>query len=98
MSSDVNTVSLQEALDQLESDGKVIVFSKPACVQCNATYRALNKKALEYSIVDVSADEVALTHVLAMSYQQVPVVQTPNDHWSGYRPDKITALAALVNA
>ncbi|HLS24391.1 MAG TPA: glutaredoxin family protein, partial [Beutenbergiaceae bacterium] len=38
----------------------ITVFSKPACVQCDATYRALNKHGLEYTIVDISADAEAL--------------------------------------
>ena len=76
----------------------VTVYSKPKCVQCNATYRALTKKGIEYVVVDVEADEAALNHVLGLGYQQVPVVETESDHWSGYRPDKITELAILITA
>ena len=72
----------------------VTVYSKPACVQCNATYRDLTKKGIAYDVVDVTEDEAALAHVLALGYQQVPVVETPTDHWSGFRPDKIKELAA----
>src|SRR5690606_35206648 len=32
---------------------KVTVYSKPACVQCDATYRALDKKGIEYTVVDI---------------------------------------------
>ena len=32
----------------------VTVYTKPACVQCNATYRALDKRGIEYQIVDVT--------------------------------------------
>ena len=76
----------------------VTVYSKPSCVQCNATYRALSKKGIDYHVVDVSEDENALAHVLALGYQQVPVVETATDHWSGYRPDKISSLAVLLSA
>ncbi|MEX5295760.1 glutaredoxin-like protein NrdH [Kocuria sp. CPCC 205268] len=76
----------------------VTVYSKPSCVQCNATYRALTKKGIEYNVVDVTEDEAALAHVLALGYQQVPVVETATEHWSGYRPDKITSLAVLLTA
>lgn len=72
------------------------VFSKPSCVQCTATYRALDKLGLDYEVVDLAADEVALTEVLAMGYQQVPVVVDGDDHWSGFRPDKIKASAARL--
>ncbi|MFV0252523.1 MAG: glutaredoxin-like protein NrdH [Beutenbergiaceae bacterium] len=72
----------------------ITVFSKPACVQCDATYRALNKHGLDYTIVDISTDEDALAEVKALGYQQAPVVFAGGDHWSGFRPDRIKALVA----
>ncbi len=74
----------------------ITVFSKPACVQCDATYRALKKHGLEYTVVDISADAEALESVKALGYQQAPVVFAGGDHWSGFRPYKIMAIAAGV--
>lgn len=74
----------------------ITVFSKPACVQCDATYRALKKHGLEYESVDISTDPEALESVKALGYQQAPVVFADGDHWSGFRPDKIKALAAAA--
>jgi len=51
----------------------ITVYTKPSCVQCNATYRALDSKGIEYA-----------------------VVITDEDHWSGFRPDKIDELAARL--
>jgi len=70
----------------------ITVFSKPACVQCDATYRALNKHGLEYTVVDISTDAEALESVKALGYQQAPVVFADGDHWSGFRPDRIKSL------
>ena len=70
----------------------ITVYTKPACVQCNATYRALDNRGLEYNVVDLSVDPDALDVVKAMGYMQAPVVVTDDDHWSGFRPDKIAAL------
>ncbi|MCK6210325.1 glutaredoxin-like protein NrdH [Georgenia sp. EYE_87] len=72
----------------------ITVYSKPSCVQCDATYRALNKQGLEYEVVDITVDAEALESVKALGYQQAPVVFADGDHWSGFRPDKIKALAA----
>jgi glutaredoxin-like protein NrdH len=74
----------------------ITVYSKPACVQCTATYRALDRKNIEYEIFDVSTDEKALEAVKALGYLQAPVVVAGEDHWSGFRPDKIDELAARV--
>lgn len=70
----------------------VTVYSKPACVQCNATVRALDKKGIEYDVVDMSQDLDALERVRALGYMQAPVVMAGSDHWSGFRPDKIATL------
>lgn len=72
----------------------VTVYTKPACVQCNATYRALDKNGVTYTSVDISQDAEALERVRALGYMQAPVVITDSEHWSGFRPDKISELAA----
>ena len=72
----------------------VTVYSKPACVQCTATYRALDAQGIDYEIFDVTADDKALQTVKDLGYMQAPVVITGDDHWSGFRPDKISAIAA----
>ena len=72
---------------------KIIVFSKPSCVQCTATYRALDKHNLQYQIVDISEDEAARAEVTALGYQQAPVVYADGDHWAGFRPDRIKDVA-----
>lgn len=74
----------------------ITVYTKPSCVQCNATYRALDSKGIEYEILDVSEDAAALEQVKALGYMQAPVVIADGDHWSGFRPDKIDELAARL--
>ena len=72
----------------------VTVYSKPSCVQCDATYRALDKKGVDYAVIDVTQDQAAYEHVLELGAQQVPLVETETEHWTGYRPDKISGLDA----
>lgn len=74
---------------------KITVYSKPACVQCTATYRDLKNRGLDYEVVDITSDDAAYEMVTGLGYQQAPVVVTDNDHWSGYRPDKIAPLASV---
>lgn len=76
----------------------ITVYTKPSCVQCRATYRALDSKGLEYRILDLTADDAAMEMVKALGHLQAPVVITEDDHWSGFRPDKIAALAARAAA
>ncbi|MCS6712225.1 glutaredoxin-like protein NrdH [Brachybacterium sp. EF45031] len=72
----------------------ITVYSKPLCVQCDATKRALTKAGLAFDVVDITEDADALARVKSLGYVQAPVVITGDDHWSGFRPDKIKALAA----
>lgn len=71
----------------------IIVYSKPLCVQCDATKRALDKADLAYETVDITEDPEALAHVKSLGYVQAPVVITEDGHWSGFRPDKIKEVA-----
>ena len=72
----------------------ITVYTKPACVQCNATYKALEKRGVAYETVDISLDAEARDYVMALGYLQAPVVVVSQDnHWSGFRPDRIKALA-----
>ena len=71
----------------------ITVYSKPACVQCTATTRALDAKGITYNVVDLSLDDDAMTHVTELGYRQAPVVIAGGDHWSGFRPDMINRLS-----
>lgn len=70
----------------------VTVYSKPACVQCNSTYRKMDKEGVVYQSVDVTQDKEALEKITNLGYQQVPVVVAGDEHWSGFKPDKIKEL------
>ncbi len=76
----------------------VTVYSKPQCVQCDATYRALTKKGIEYTVVDLTQDPTAMEMVRELGHMQAPVVVAGDEHWSGFRPDNIARLAATVAA
>ena len=71
----------------------IIVYSKPACVQCTATTRALDARGLSYDIVDLTEDAHAMERVTALGYRQAPVVIAGDAHWAGFRPDMIGRLA-----
>src|SRR5699024_6461662 len=73
----------------------ITLYSQPFCVQCDATKRALNKAGSAYAVVDITEDAEALAMVKSLGYVQAPVVITSEDHWSGFRPDKIKALAGI---
>ena len=72
----------------------VTIYSKPACVQCTATTRAMDAKGIAYRLVDVTADTEALSYITGLGYRQAPVVVAGANHWSGFRPDMIDRLTS----
>ncbi|MFB1298763.1 glutaredoxin-like protein NrdH [Mycobacterium sp. pW049] len=71
----------------------ITVYTKPACVQCNATFRALDKAGVNYATVDITVDSDARDYVMGLGYLQAPVVVAGGQHWSGFRPDCIAAVS-----
>ncbi|CAB4639216.1 unannotated protein [freshwater metagenome] len=72
----------------------VTVYTLPSCVQCDSTKRMLKSIDVDYEEVDMSQDPVALEMVKTLGYTAAPVVVSGDDHWSGFRMEKIQALSA----
>jgi glutaredoxin-like protein NrdH len=79
----------------------VTVYTKPACSQCRMTFLALDKKGISYESVDVTTSPEALEYITEdLGYSQAPVIVVNADeenHWSGFRPDKLDQLAAALH-
>lgn len=71
----------------------ITVYSKPACVQCTATTRALEARGLAYQLIDLTEDDAAMEMVTSLGYRQAPVVVAGEAHWAGFRSDMIGSLA-----
>lgn len=72
----------------------VTVYTKPDCPQCTMTKRQLEKLGLEHDVVDVTTDPAAMDYVTGLGYNSAPVVVVDDgeDHWSGFRPDRLRGL------
>jgi glutaredoxin-like protein NrdH len=70
------------------------VYTKPNCVQCDATKRLMDNLGVEYTTVDIADNPEELEKLIQMGYKSAPVIVTDNDSWAGFQPDKIEKLAA----
>jgi len=65
-------------------------------MQCTATARKLTAENIPFVTVDI-LEPNNLAYVTELGYLQAPVVDAHNgNHWSGFQPDKITALAKRI--
>ena len=77
----------------------ITLYTKPGCQPCKATKRRLDKNHTEYVVADITADDGRhLDYIKALGHASAPVVTVQDgdnlvDHWSGYRPTRIDALA-----
>ncbi|MCP3426921.1 NrdH-redoxin [Rothia sp. AR01] len=72
-------------------------YTKPACVQCAATFCALDSHDITYDVVDLTEGDAALERIKELGYLRSPVVVTETEHWSGFCPDKIETLNTSTN-
>jgi len=72
----------------------ITVYTKPACVQCDATKRMMDKLKIKYSVVDITENQEAFDMIISKGFKSAPVVITESDSWSGFNPDKIGELAS----
>ena len=72
----------------------ITVYTTPGCGGCTATKAALTDAGLPFEVVDLTADAAAYDKVTGLGYSSAPVVIAGDSHWSGFRPDRIAALAA----
>ena len=75
----------------------ITVYSTPKCQQCDATYRTLDRKGIEYTVVNVAENPDAAVYVRNLGYNQAPVVVAGDTHWSGFRPDMLLELAKTLS-
>ncbi|WP_338085687.1 glutaredoxin family protein [Gordonia otitidis] len=71
---------------------RVVLYSRPGCGPCRATSAALAKRGIDFDVVDLSVDDAARERIVSLGYQQAPVVVVGDEHWSGFRPERIKAL------
>ncbi|MFD9668807.1 glutaredoxin family protein [Rhodococcus sp. NPDC059968] len=52
------------------------IYGTPACAQCTAAYRALDKEGLDYTIVEITQDPVAHDYVRGLGYLHGPCLRS----------------------
>lgn len=73
---------------------QISLYTTPNCPQCRISKKMLDEAKVEYKVVDLSQDAEAMAMVREMGYTAAPVVIAGDNHWSGFRHDKM--LSAIT--
>jgi glutaredoxin-like protein NrdH len=80
----------------------ITVYTKSGfCGMCKATERALASAGIEYTeqlLEDVDQAQIEEWKTTLGMNAPIVVTDTETGSWSGFRPDKIDAVAALLQA
>ena len=71
---------------------KVTVYTKPNCVQCDATKRWLTKNDVPFEVKDIYEDQELLDKFIGEGFMSAPIVKTDHETWSGFRISKLETL------
>lgn len=87
-------IDIEEYIQEMsEENPKVIVYSKPRCPQCDATYRELGRQGIPYEVVDLIETPQARDLVIGLGFFSLPVVSVNNEkYWCGFKPELIQEL------
>lgn len=70
----------------------ITVYTKPGCMPCKMTCHKLMQMGVPHKLTDVTLNDDDMAVVIGLGYREMPVVVNGDDHWSGFRPDKLAAL------
>lgn len=78
-----------------------VYTSGPSCMACTMTKKQLDRRSIPYEEIPLdSADDTVFDAITYLGFTQAPVVCAATtdgeQNWSGYRPDRIDALAQFT--
>jgi glutaredoxin-like protein NrdH len=75
----------------------ITVYTEQACVHAMLTFPALDRAKAASTAVNTSRKLCLMRHPDSGEYLQAPVVYGgPDNHFSGFRPDQLKALAGVA--
>lgn len=77
---------------------EIKIYTKPDCVQCQATKRRLDAAGVPYTVTDLSNDPQMIEQMRAAGFTSVPIVEYGQERFAGYQIDRIKALTRAFGA
>lgn len=77
---------------------QIKIYTLSACVQCESTKRYLDKHQVEYEEISLNRSQKAREHVQSLGYSQAPVIVAGDQHWSGFRLERLDGVVKQIKA
>lgn len=78
---------------QATPEPALTIYGTPECTICTRLVAYCRRKSIPHTYVDLSRDSEALAWIRSLGYTSAPVSTIGDDHFHGYRIDKLKPLA-----
>lgn len=68
------------------------VWTNENCIQCERTKKFLDDNNIPYLTLGLADNPEDTKRFIEMGFRSAPIVETPNDIWSGFKLDKLKSL------
>jgi len=85
-----NSQGTTEAPNRSAALMSIVLWTKPNCVQCEATKRQFDQRGIIYKIRKLTPK--AVERFIELGLSAAPIVETDLKRWSGFRLEKIKSL------
>lgn len=68
------------------------VYTKNGCIQCKMTKRLMDQMKIDYKEINIDEDKEALDYLKEKGVKSAPYIETENESWTGFQPDKIKQI------
>lgn len=72
---------------------KVTIYSRNNCMQCKMTKRFLTEHHVDFIEHNINENPQYVDYLKNRGFQSLPVIETADTQFSGFRPDKLQQLA-----
>jgi glutaredoxin-like protein NrdH len=78
-------------MPEKEEPVSIKIYSSRSCTQCAMTKRLYDRDGVGYETVMIDNNEIAQARLKAAGHQQLPVVVTDTETWTGFQPERVKA-------
>lgn len=68
------------------------VWTNENCIQCDRTKKFLDDNNIKYLTLSLSDNPDDTRRFIDMGFKSAPIVETPNETWSGFKLEKLKSL------